>query len=83
MLLGRSAAPWDALIHEAGVSGFDRLRDTHYINPCATRSAYSGTGRCSLEIALDIRYYRDLAAAIDDWAATRPTPAAFGTWLTS
>lgn len=78
--------PWDALIHEAGVSGLvDRLRDTHYINPLRNAFPLYERNRSlfPLEIALDIRYYRDLAAAIDDLGGADEADArrVFGTWL--
>jgi V/A-type H+/Na+-transporting ATPase subunit C len=62
-----STLPWEGLLHEHSVSSvIDHLRDTHYINPL--RNAYPVYQRehsvFSLEIALDIRYYRDLAAKI-------------------
>ncbi|MCD6518790.1 MAG: V-type ATPase subunit [Anaerolineae bacterium] len=62
-----STLPWEALLHERTVSGLiDRLRNTHYINPL--RAAYPRYQRerslFPIEVALDIRYYRDLARAI-------------------
>lgn len=85
--LGEYASlPWDALVHETSVSGLvDRLRDTHYINPL--RNAFPAYERqrslFPLEVALDIRYYRDLAAAIHDLGGADEDDArrVFGTWL--
>lgn len=64
-----STLPWETLLHERSVRGLiTRLEDTHYINPL--RSALPAYEReqtlFPLEVALDIRYYRDLAAAIVD-----------------
>ena len=64
-----STLPWETLLHERSVrSLITRLEDTHYINPL--RNALPAYEReqtlFPLEIALDIRYYRDLAAAILD-----------------
>lgn len=63
-----SVLPWDALLNEHSVlSLIDRLERTHYINPL--RNALPIYQRehslFPIEIALDIRYYRDLAAAIE------------------
>jgi len=85
--LGAHASlPWDALIHESSVSGLvDRLQGTHFINPL--RNAYPAYERrrslFPFEIALDIRYYRDLAAAITDLGGEDRADArrVFGTWL--
>jgi V/A-type H+/Na+-transporting ATPase subunit C len=62
-----STLPWDALLHEHSVTSLvDRLSRTHYINPL--RNAFPIYQRehtlAALEVALDVRYYRDLAAAI-------------------
>jgi vacuolar-type H+-ATPase subunit C/Vma6 len=62
-----STLAWDTLLHAHSVGGLiDYLRNTHYINPL--RNAYPryqhDGSLFALEIALDIRYYRDLAAAI-------------------
>jgi vacuolar-type H+-ATPase subunit C/Vma6 len=64
---GYSTLPWDALLHERSVASLiDRLTGTHYINPL--RNALPIYQREQLlfiiEVALDIRYYRDVAAAI-------------------
>ncbi len=63
-----STLPWEALLNERTISGLiEHLSNTHYINPL--RNAYPAYQRdralFALEIALDIRYYRDLAAAIN------------------
>lgn len=63
-----ASVPWEALAHETSVQGaIDRLSHTHYRNPL--RNALPAYERdrslFAIEIALDIRYYRDLAAAID------------------
>jgi len=65
---GFSTLPWDALMHERTVIGLiDLLRDTHYINPLRNAlPLYQRDGSLfGLEVALDIRYYRDLAAAVN------------------
>jgi len=59
--------PWDSLIQEQSVNSLiERLSGTHYINPL--RNAYAAYQHAQslfpLEIALDIRYYRDVALAI-------------------
>jgi V/A-type H+-transporting ATPase subunit C len=64
-----STLPWDALLHERTVVGLiDLLKDTHYINPL--RNALPMYQRdhtlFGLEVALDVRYYRDLAAGVMD-----------------
>lgn len=63
-----STLPWEALLHESSVSALiERLANTHYINPL--RAAYRMYQRdhsmFPIEVALDIRYYRDVAAAMD------------------
>ena len=63
-----STLPWDALMHEQTVLGLiDLLRDTHYINPLKNAlPLYQRDGSLfGLEVALDVRYYRDLAAAVN------------------
>ncbi|HHX65302.1 MAG TPA: V-type ATPase subunit [Chloroflexi bacterium] len=65
---GYSTLPWQALLNERSVRGLiDRLANTHYINPL--RAAYPLYQRerslFALEVAMDIRYYRDLARAIE------------------
>jgi len=63
-----STLPWDALMHERTVVGLiDLLRETHYINPLRNAlPMYQRDGSLfGLEVALDIRYYRDLAAAVN------------------
>lgn len=62
-----SRLPWEALIHIQSVPGLiDRLTGTHYGVPLRNAlPAYQHSGSLfPIEIALDIRYYRDLAAAI-------------------
>lgn len=59
--------PWDSLIQEQSVSSLiERLEHTHYINPLrnATAAFLREQSLFPLEIALDIRYYRDVAGAI-------------------
>ncbi len=62
-----SALPFDTLSHEHSVASLiDRLADTRYINPL--RDAFPQYQRegalFPIEVALDIRYYRDLGLAI-------------------
>ncbi len=81
-----STLPWETLLNERSVSTLvDALSKTHYINPL--RVAWPAYQReqavFPLEVALDIRYYRDLAAAIkhlkgDDQEQARRL---LGTWL--
>ncbi len=78
--------PWDSLSQETSVTGLvERLRDTHYINPL--RNAFPAYERLHslfpLEVALDVRYYRDLAAAIHDLSGDDEADArrVLGTWL--
>jgi V/A-type H+-transporting ATPase subunit C len=64
-----SRLPWEVLLHVQSVAGLvDRLSGTHYGQPL--RNALPAYRRENslfvIEIALDIRYYRDLAAAIND-----------------
>jgi len=64
-----SRLPWEVLLHLQSVAGLvDRLSGTHYGQPL--RNALPAYRRerslFVIEIALDIRYYRDLAAAIND-----------------
>ncbi|MHB9034397.1 MAG: V-type ATPase subunit, partial [Anaerolineae bacterium] len=63
----QTTLPWDSLIQEHSISSLiDRLVNTHYINPL--RNAFAAYQRAGslfpLEIALDIRYYRDIANVI-------------------
>lgn len=81
-----STLPWEALLDERSVSGLvDRLVGTHYINPL--RNAFSAYEReqstFPLEVALDIRYYRDLYAAIKklDAAGREEAHLLLGTYL--
>lgn len=63
-----SRLPWEALLHIQSVPGLiDRLAGTHYGVPLRNAlPAYQHSGSLfPIEIALDIRYYRDLAAAVD------------------
>jgi len=63
----RQTLPWDALLHETTVSGLiERTEGTHYINPLRNATpAYLRDGTLfALEVALDVRYYRDVAQAI-------------------
>jgi len=66
-LEGHSRLPWQALLHERTINGLvDRLRDSRYINPLL--NAYPSYQRDDsifyLEVALDVRYYRDIAVGI-------------------
>jgi V/A-type H+-transporting ATPase subunit C len=59
--------PWDSLMQEQSINSLvERMSGTHYINPL--RNAFSAYQRehslFPLEIALDIRYYRDIASAV-------------------
>jgi V/A-type H+/Na+-transporting ATPase subunit C len=59
--------PWDSLMQEQSVSSLvERLTGTHYINPL--RNAFAAYQRENslfpLEIALDVRYYRDIASGV-------------------
>jgi V/A-type H+-transporting ATPase subunit C len=63
-----STLSWETLLHERSVINLiDRLRNTHYINPLRNALPVYQRERSlfPMEIALDIRYYRDLAAAIN------------------
>ena len=65
---GFSTLPWDTLLQERSVMGLiELLRDTHYINPLRNAlPLYQRDGSLfGLEVALDVRYYRDLAAAVN------------------
>lgn len=62
-----SSLPWSVLLQERSITSLiERLDGTHYINPL--RNALPAFQRerslFPLEVALDIRYYRDIAAAI-------------------
>ncbi|MBC7236276.1 MAG: V-type ATPase subunit [Chloroflexi bacterium] len=62
-----SRLPWGSLVHERSVSSLvERTAGTHYINPLRNAlPAYEREGSIfAIEVALDIRYYRDLDAAI-------------------
>jgi len=62
-----STLPWETLLHERSVSSLiERLRGTHYINPLRAAFPLYQRDRTlfAIEVALDIRYYRDIAAAI-------------------
>ncbi len=78
--------PWESLVQEVSVPGLvERMRGTHYINPL--RNAFPAYQRLRslfpLEIALDIRYYRDITAAIHDLGGADRDDARhiLGTWL--
>ncbi len=63
-----STLSWETLLHERSVINLiDRLGHTHYINPLRNALPVYQRERSlfPLEIALDVRYYRDLAAAIN------------------
>ena len=83
---GYSTLPWDALLHEHSVPGLiERLNKSHYINPL--RNAYHMYERdrslFGLEVALDVRYYRDVAAAINKLGPSERAEArrVLGTYL--
>ena len=81
-----SRLPWEALLHLQSVAGLvDRLSSTHYGQPLRNAlPAYRREGSLFvIEIALDIRYYRDLAAAINDLGGEEQEDArrVFGTLL--
>lgn len=64
-----STLPWESLLREHSIpSLIDRLADTTYISPLRAALPIYQRDRSLfvIEIALDIRYYRDLAAAIKD-----------------
>ncbi|MCE5259372.1 MAG: V-type ATPase subunit [Chloroflexi bacterium] len=64
---GHTTLPWDSLMHEQSISSLiERLDGTHYINPLRNASAAYQRAQSlfPLEIALDIRYYRDVATAV-------------------
>ncbi len=66
-LQGPSPLPWEALLHETTIRGLvDLLADTHYVNPLrnALPLYERGYSLFALEVAVDIRYYRDIAAGI-------------------
>ncbi len=85
--LGEHATlPWDVLTHEQSIASLiDRLSETHYTNPLkAAYPQYEQQGTLfPIEIALDIRYYRDLYAALHALrgAEHRQANAQLGTWL--
>jgi len=67
-----STLSWETLLHERSVTSLvDRLGNTHYINPLRNALPIYQRERSlfPMEIALDIRYYRDLAAAINGLGA--------------
>lgn len=81
-----STLPWETLLNERSISNLvDDLNKTHYINPL--RVAWPAYQReqavFPLEVALDIRYYRDLAAAIKHLKGDDREQAQrlLGTWL--
>lgn len=74
----RPTLPWDTLLHETTVMGLiDRTEGTHYINPLRNATpAYLRDGTLfALEVALDIRYYRDVAQAIKRLGSADRAPA--------
>jgi len=85
--LGEHATlPWDVLTRELSVAGLiDRLANTHYTNPL--KAAYPQYERqrtlFPIEIALDIRYYRDLYSAVRALRGAERCDAVrqLGTWL--
>jgi len=63
----RSQIDWEALLHERSVTALvERMAGTHYINPLRNAMhLYSLYGTLfPLEVAMDVRYYRDIPAAI-------------------
>jgi len=74
----RPTLPWDALLRETTVMGLiDRAEGTHYINPLRNATpAYLRDGTLfALEVALDIRYYRDVAQTIKRLGSSDRAPA--------
>ena len=66
-LEGHSRLPWEVLLHERTINGLiDRLRGSRYVNPLL--NAYPSYQRDDsifyLEVAVDVRYYRDIAVGI-------------------
>jgi vacuolar-type H+-ATPase subunit C/Vma6 len=82
----RSNLPWDLLLHERSIPGLvERLDGTHYVNP-ARNALHLYTQYSSLfpiEVALDVRYYRDIVAATKRLGATDRAAAVrlLGTYL--
>lgn len=63
----RSRIDWEALLHERSVAALvERMAGTHYINPLRNAlHLYTRYGTLfPLEVAMDVRYYRDIPAAI-------------------
>ncbi len=63
----RSRIDWEALLHERSVPALvERMAGTHYINPLRNAlHLYQRHGTLfPLEVAMDVRYYRDVPAAI-------------------
>jgi len=85
--LGEHATlPWDVLTHEQSIASLiDRLSQTHYANPLKAAYPQYEQQRTlfPIEIALDIRYYRDLYAALQALrgAEYREATEQLGTWL--
>jgi len=62
-----SRIDWEALLHERSAPALvERMAGTHYINPLRNAMhLYARFGTLfPLEVAMDVRYYRDIAAAI-------------------
>jgi vacuolar-type H+-ATPase subunit C/Vma6 len=67
-----SRIDWEALLHERSVAALvERMADTHYINPLRNAlHLYARFGTLfPLEVAMDVRYYRDIPAAIKQLGA--------------
>lgn len=63
----RSRIDWEVLLHERSVPALvERMAGTHYINPLRNAlHLYARYGTLfPLEVAMDVRYYRDVPAAI-------------------
>ena len=74
----RPGLPWDALLHESTVLGLiERTDGTHYVNPL--RNAIPAYLRdetlFAIEVALDVRYYRDVAQAVQRLSGADRAPA--------
>ena len=83
---GHSTLPWEALLHERSIPGLvERLNGTHYVNPLRNAlHLYARYGSLfPLEVALDVRYYRDIVAGMARLGSGEQAAAIrlFGTYL--
>jgi len=70
--------PWDLLLHESSVLGLiERTQGTHYINPLRNViPAYLRDDTLfAIEVALDVRYYRDVAQTVQRLSTADRAPA--------